>query len=158
MKKNVIYLVLSFLFILSCHSEEKENLNRNASVKQSDELLENPLLMTPITSSVQPKDSTISTLYGNKAAAAYAKMNSDSKYPEGAVLYEVTWKQKPDELWFGANIPKEIFSVEKVIFQNRDLHKYEIYMGKPLKKKSLFKDEELSRISFITSQKMAVSP
>lgn len=158
MKKNIVYLVLGFLFIVSCHSQEKENLNRSASVQENDELLENPLLMIPITSSVQPKESTMSTLYGNETAAAYAKVNSDSRYPDGSELYEVTWKQKPDELWFGANVPKEIFSVEKISIYNGYSHKYEIYKGKPLKKKSIAKDEEISRISFILLQKMAVSP
>jgi hypothetical protein len=158
MKKSIIYLVLGFLFVVSCHSQERENLNRSASVLESDELLKNPLLMIPITSSVQPKESTMSTLYGNQTAAAYAKVNSDSRYPADSELYEVTWKQKPDELWFGANVPKEIFSVEKISIYDGYSQKYEIYRGESLKKKSIPKDEEISRISFILSQKMAVSP
>ena len=156
--KIIIYLSLVLVAVLSCHSDPKENLNKEASVQKSDGLSENPLLMTPITSSIQPKDSTMSTLYGNQIAAKYAKNNSASQYPEGAVLYEVTWKQKPDELWYGANVPKDIFSVEKITFQNNGKYSYEIYKGNPLQRQQTNEKNEIPRITFITGQKMAVSP
>lgn len=154
---SIYIIVVSFLSLWSCHSEQKENLNKKAAVQQNDELLENPLLMIPITSSIQPKDNTMSTLYGNQIAADYARNNADSQYPQGAVLYEVTWKQKPDELWFGAKVPEDIFSVEKVTFHDHNSYTYETYKDKPLRK---VKESKIntSRISFITSQKMAVSP
>ncbi|ASK32234.1 hypothetical protein CEY12_20030 [Chryseobacterium sp. T16E-39] len=156
--KIIIYLSLVLVAVLSCHSDSKENLNKEASVQKNDGLAENPLLMTPITSSIQPKDSTMSTLYGNQIAEKYAKNNSASQYPEGAVLYEVTWKQKPDELWYGANVPKDIFSVEKITFQNNGKCNYEIYKGNPLQRQQTNEKNEIPRITFITGQKMAVSP
>ena len=150
-------LFFALAIIISCEQKSKEFLNIGASVQQNDELKENPLLMNPITSSIQPKDSTMSTLYGNKIAFNYAKQHSDYKYPKDAVLYEVTWKQKPDELWFGGNIPKEIYSVEKITFNDINSN-YERFEGSPLKKIQIKEAEEKLRKDFIISQKMAVSP
>ncbi len=155
--KNHIILFFVLILMVSCKQKSKETLNVGASVQQNDELSENPLLMNPITSSVQPKDSTMSTLYGNEIAFNYAKQNSDFKYPGNAVLYEVTWKQKPDELWFGGNIPKEIYSVERITF-NKDSSVYEKFQGKPLKPVKTDETEDKLRKDFIISQKMAVSP
>ena len=156
--KNHIVLFLAFILMVSCEQKSKEFLNVNASVQQNDELSENTLLMKPITSSIQPKDNTMSTLYGNEIAFNYAKENSDSNYPKDAVLYEVTWKQKPDEVWLGGNVPKEIYSVEKIIFNENHLSVYEKYQGKPLKQVKINEEEGNSRKDFIISQKMAVSP
>lgn len=155
MKNMILFFALAI--IVSCEQKSKEFLNIQASVQQNDELKENPLLMNPITSSIQPKDSTMSTLYGNEIAFDYAKQHSDFNYPKDAVLYEVTWKQKPDELWFGGNIPKEIYFVEKITFDN-DNSVYERFEGKPLKKIQIKEAEEVLRKDFIVNQKMAVSP
>lgn len=155
MKKYSLFWIL--ILIISCNEKPKELINVNASIQQSNELKENPLLMHPITSSIQPKDNTMSTLYGNEIAFNYAKQHSDSKYPKDAVLYEVTWKQKPDEVWFGGNIPKEIYSVEKITFDN-DNSVYERFEGKNLKKIKISEGEEKLRKDFIIEQKMAVSP
>jgi hypothetical protein len=155
MKNMVLFFALTI--IVSCEQKSKEFLNIGASVQQNDGLKENPLLMNPITSSIQPKDSTMSTLYGNEIAFDYAKKHSDSNYPKGAVLYEVAWKQKPDELWFGGNIPKEIYSVEKITFDNEN-SVYERFEGNNLKKIQIEEAEEKLRKDFIIHQKMAVSP
>lgn len=155
MKNYSLYLIL--ILIISCSEKPKELININASIQQRSELTENPLLMHPITSSIQPKDSTMSTLYGNEIAFDYAKQHSDFNYPKNAVLYEVTWKQKPDELWFGGNVPKEIYSVEKIIFDNAN-SVYERFEGNTFKKTQIQEAEEKLRIDFIINQKMAVSP
>lgn len=155
MIKYIIYLAPLLLLIVSC-KQTVNNVNTNASIQKNDELSENPLLMIPITSSIQPKDSTMSTLYGNKIAAEYAKKNDNSSYPQGSALYEVTWKQKPDEVWYGGNVPEKIISVEKVVFEGHGIPMYEIYKGKPLKK--IASKDQLIRTKFIISQKMAVSP
>lgn len=144
------------MLVLECRQEPKETLNINASLEQSSGLTENPLLMIPLTSSINPKNSSMSTLYGNQVAADYAKQNADSKYPQDAVLYEVTWKQKADEFWFGANIPNEIYSVEKIVFN--DHPEYGLYKGKFLQKEEVDSRIKASRIALIISQKMAVSP
>lgn len=151
----ILFFALAIIF--SGEQKSKEFLNIGASVQQNNELKENPLLMNPITSSIQPKDSTMSTLYGNEIAFNYAKQHSDSKYPKNAVLYEVTWKQKPDELWFGGNTPKEIYSVEKISFDN-DSSVYERFEGNPLTIKDIDGNLKKIRKEMIVSKKMAVSP
>lgn len=157
MKNNSLFLIFAFVLLASCQKNSENILNLEASLEQSDELKENPLLMKPITSSIQPGIKTMSTLYGNDIAFDYAKTNIGSDYPQNAVLYEVTWAQKSDELWFGANIPKNLISVEKISF-SKGLILYEMFKGKTLKRvKTDHKNENL-RIESILSQKMAVSP
>ncbi|MEG0929039.1 hypothetical protein [Chryseobacterium sp.] len=158
MKKCSLYLILAFMLFVSCEKNPENVLNLEASVQQSDELKENPLLMNPITSSIQPKIKTMSTLYGNDIAFDYAKKNFNSNYPQNAVLYEVTWAQQPDELWFGANIPKDIISVEKISYLDKGLITYEMFQGKTLKRVKIDNNDEDLRREAILSQKMAVSP
>jgi len=155
MRPSIILYICLFIFI-SCQKTEN-SLNISASVQDNSVLTDNPLLMHPITSSIQSRDSTMSTLYGNDTAFDYALNHPDAAYPENAVLYEVTWKQKPDEVWFGGNIPKEILSVEKVsVTENTDV--YEKFAGNPLKKVESGSEEEKLRRDFILNQRMAVSP
>lgn len=158
MKNYSIYLILALMLIVSCQQKSQKVLNVEASIQQSDELKENPLLMSPITSSIQPKKKTMSTLYGNDVAFNYAKTNFNSNYPQNSTLYEVTWAQKPDELWFGANIPKEVLSVEKITFLDKGVVAYEMFQGKTLKKIKMDDLKENLRRDAILSQKMAVSP
>lgn len=157
MTKYSFYLIVLIL-LMACKEKRQELLNTKASVQRNDELKENPLLMHPLTSSVNPKDIIMSTLYGNDIALNYAKKNLGSNYPNGAVLYEVNWKQKPDELWFGANVPNEIISVEKITFKEENSSEYEVFEGKPLKKIKRDSAIENSRKENIVSQRMAVSP
>lgn len=155
MRPTIILYVCLFLFT-SCRKTDN-SLNISASVQNNSVLTENPLLMHPLTASIQPRDSTMSTLYGNDTAFKYAQHHPDAAYPENAVLYEITWKQKPDEVWFGGNIPKEIFSVEKLSVTDNN-YVYEKFTGNPLQKVGTGDEEEKLRRHFILSQRLAVSP
>lgn len=115
MKKYILYIVSVSLLMIAC-SKKQENVNSLAVIQKNDDLTESPLLMVPLASSVRPMNHTMSTLYGNKRAAEYAKTHSEGNYPRGSKLHEVTWKQKPDEGWFGGNAPEEILSVEQVLW------------------------------------------
>ncbi|PIF29650.1 hypothetical protein CLU81_0031 [Flavobacterium sp. 9] len=150
-------IIIALIIILSgCNGNNKDNLNEKASVSALDALPENPLLLSPITFSINPNKAAMSTLYGNKIAFQHARAKADSSYPNGAVLYEVTWKQKTDSLWYGANIPDQIISVEKVQFKANAVPKYELYAGHPLKKVS--SNDERNRIASILSKHMAETP
>jgi hypothetical protein len=150
-------IIIALIVVLSgCSRNNTENVNVKASVSALDELPENPLLLSPITFSINPKKAVMSTLYGNKTAFEHALTKGDSSYPEGAVLYEVTWKQKADSLWYGANIPDQIISVEKIQFNGSSSPKYELYAGHPLKKVSF--NDESERTAAITAQRMAETP
>lgn len=155
--KNIIMALFSAALIILCSKPAENTINLSASLKQNDELKENPLLMKPITVSIQPKDNTISTFYGNDIAYTYAKKHQDSNYPDNAILYQVTWKQKPDEVWYGANIPASFYSVEKISFKDSQ-SAYERYEGKPLRTVSHDKAANDARKEIILKQRMAVSP
>ncbi|MES2486007.1 MAG: hypothetical protein V4581_08705 [Bacteroidota bacterium] len=152
---NNLFLSLMLIALISCSDDNQKNVNVSASVQRSDELPENPLLMIPLTSSVSPKNKTMSTLYGNSIARDHAQKDADLQYPEGTILYEVTWHQQADEFWFGANIPKEIKCVERVSVDDDTFH-YQIFKGKPLKK--VVSENDSLRMNYITSQKMAFTP
>ena len=153
-----ILSILSIAIVLTaCNSQTKTSrLNENASIMETNLLPENPLLEHPLTSSINVKDSTMSTLYGNKIAWDYANLKNDGNYPSGAILYEVTWKQKPDSVWFGANIPKVVKSVESISYPASGAPQYKLYEGQPLTESTSEKDT--ARLAIITAQRMAVSP
>jgi hypothetical protein len=100
----------------------------------------------------------MSTLYGNDIAWNYASLHSDFNYPKGSKLYEVTWRQKPDSVWFGANIPKKIIMVECVIFTDSESPTYVHYKGHPLKRIISANSNYEERIKDIVSQRMAIAP
>ncbi len=157
--KNILpsVFVLAMIVLLnSCQSGPGLGLNKEASVQASDDLPENPLLLHAITSGVQPRDSTMFTLYGNDAAFSYAGSHSDNRYPDGAVLYEVTWRQQTDEQWLGANVPKAIIAIERVEYAADGQPTYTLYRGAPLKKVAVANPG--ARLTAISGQRMAVSP
>ena len=154
--KWMTYIFIAALFLGSCTSPGKNNLNDKASVHASDELPENPLKFIPLTFSINPGEATMSALYGNKTAMLHAKNIGNSAYPQGSLLYEVTWKQKPDSLWYGANIPDEITRVERIVFSNDSVPEYEQYSGQPLRKVKAAASSE--RVAVIISQQMAGNP
>jgi hypothetical protein len=153
-----ILSILSLAIVLSaCDAHTKTSrLNEQASIMETNALSENPLLEHPLTSSINVKDSTMATLYGNKIAWDYANLKNDGNYPSGAILYEVTWKQKPDSVWFGANIPKVVKSVERISFPASGEPQYNLYEGHPLTESTSEKDT--ARLAIIASQRIAVSP
>lgn len=149
-------IIIAVVLLVSCNMKNKNNVNEKASVSALDELPENPLLLSPITFSIDPNQSTMSTLYANQVALLHAKTKANSAYPTGAVLYEVTWKQKADSLWYGANIPSQIIRVERIQFTGDSSPKYELYAGHPLKKIAFV--PQTKRINFILAERMVFIP
>jgi len=92
-----------------------------------------PLAWKVITSKIDKSKGSMSTLYGNDIAVGAARKGHAGAYPSGSVLALVTWKQKEDEHWYGANIPDSIESVEKLTF-GAGQPVYDYYGGQPLKK------------------------
>ncbi len=87
-----------------------EPINRKLGGNLSD----NPLDWRVITTSIDKRAATMSTLFGNDAAVEYARTSAGQNYPSGAVLSLVTWKQREDGHWFGARVPAAPVSVEFV--------------------------------------------
>lgn len=158
MKKYLTIIATTLLLITACKDggERKINLNQDASFTAADTLPENPLLEKVLTISINTKDSTMATLYANNIAWVYANTHGDKKYPPGAVLYQVTWKQKADSVWFGARVPKEIQSIERISYTSNSPAMYELYEGRPLRRSSALPDT--GRIASIIGQRIAISP
>lgn len=105
MKNLTIPGFLALLVLAGCSKEN--SYNESASLSDSTKIssvLEGKVL----TSLVDKKEKTMATLYGNDIAVEYARNSKDHQYPAGSELSLVTWSQKEDIHWYGANIPGEI--------------------------------------------------
>jgi hypothetical protein len=79
-----------------------------------------------ITTWVDTKHSTMSTLYGNDIAVNSARSSvGGPAYPIGARIALVTWREREDERWFGASIPATVQSVEFVTIRSGPTNKVE---------------------------------
>jgi hypothetical protein len=136
-------------------------LNQGAALV--GELPMNPLAWSVITSSVDPGDGTMGTLYGNDVAVAYARTHSQQDYPAGSVVSFVRWTPMEDPRWFGAKIPGQVKSVEFVIAgaaaTGAPQYTYEAYTGDPLKKAPAQQfGTPPERIAYLLSSRAAVLP
>jgi Cytochrome P460 len=133
-----ILLICATLALAGCGSHQTPSsqlINQDASV--AADLSPNPLNWRVISSSIDKRSATMSTLYGNDRAVDYARANTDQHYPPGSVLSKVTWIQQEDDYWFGAKIPQKVKSVEFVRVESAPdhalLYRYQLYQGAPLK-------------------------
>jgi hypothetical protein len=113
--KSLGLIVLSSLALAACSSPVNPTLiatiNSPASLA-ADHLPANPFDWQVITSFVDKAHSSMATLYGNDTAVQYARSNSGHEYPAGSQLALITWTQREDPRWFGANVPDHLQSVE----------------------------------------------
>ena len=108
-----------------------------------------------ITSSINKKLGTMSTLYGNDPALKAAGTGTATA---GEVFALVTWKQQADDHWFGAKIPADLVSVEYIkTGETSNSITYQKFEGKYLilSKDTLNRQE---RIKKILDQKPSVMP
>jgi Cytochrome P460 len=162
-RTHLLGIVLS-LSLLGCAGDEPRisaEFNQNASLVGA--LPANPLQWRVISSSIDPANSTMSTLYGNDAAVAFARSHAQHDYPAGSVLSLVTWSQTEDVRWFGAKIPENIKSVEFVTVESATdgtrSYSYQEFAGSPLKMRSTQQSLAPSeRIASLLSQRAAVMP
>jgi hypothetical protein len=123
------------------------------------ELPSNPLRERVITSWVDQRDATMSTLYGNDVAVQYARTSAEGKYPVGAVLSVVTWGQQEDSRWFGGRIPQKTKAVEFVTVTSPGAYSYQRYEGSPLKKVAgVDGADPAGRAAYLLAQRAAVMP
>jgi hypothetical protein len=153
--------ILSFMGCTNPYPPVVATLNQGA-VLPSD-LPSNPMQDRVITSWIDRRDSTMSTLYGNDIAVQYSRTSQQQDYPSGSKLSLVTWNQQEDPRWFGAKIPAKVKSVEYVAIKTGpDQHtsySYESYAGTPLKKTgSQQGPTPTPRAAYLLSQRAAVMP
>ena len=83
------------LLLAACSGPKLEDagqLNKVASLPAAFNF--NTKKLHVLTTFVNRKQGTMSTLYGNDIAFAHATMLPDSSYPRGTMLTMVTWKQQ----------------------------------------------------------------
>jgi hypothetical protein len=145
-------------------------VNCHQSMKEHDYVFTTPVNITAdhaledkvLCSSINKKDSTMTTLYGNDIASGFARNQPGNEYPAGSSLTLVTWAAKEDEHWFGGVIPGDIKSIEKIRFiitgKNKAKVVYEMFQGKSLRKAATDKLNELRRINLIVNMRASVMP
>jgi len=160
MKITYILFTASVFTLAACNNRKpaEELLNKKAAIPTSFNFSKAGLKV--ITSSINKKEQTMSTLYGNDLALKTA-ISGSTNYPPGENLTLVTWKQQDDDRWFGAKIPGDLLSVEvvKTISSKTGnaIVNYQRFTGKELVADT---DTALQqeRISYIFSQKPSIMP
>jgi len=154
--------VLLLLVAMGCKQQNNNHAGElNTSANLPEQLQFNKLGLKVITSMINRKDATMSTLYGNVLALNYAKSERHSNVA-GMEFALVTWKQQDDERWFGAKIPGEFQRVEMVTLKangNYIQTSYKIYTGK--EERGKWKNNPLkgeTRIKYILAQTASVMP
>lgn len=160
--KLLFIAIVPLLIITGCEQHHSADVyNHTASLQHS--IPEAPLTGNVITSMADQRHHTMSTLYGNTVAAAYARSYADGHYPAGAVLTLVTWRQQEDKHWYGANIPDTIRSIAQVVFPSATsgaaMPTYTYYQGYPLQRTTVT-DSAWAKdgITYITQLKASVMP
>jgi hypothetical protein len=154
--------ILLLLIAVGCKQQNNNHageLNDEANLPQK--LQFNQLGLKVITSMINKKETTMSTLYGNGPALKYTQSKKNSTVGD-MVFALVTWKQQDDERWFGAKIPGKFQSVEMITLkasENEIQTLYKIYKGKDENGK--WQNDPLTskaRIKYILAQTASVMP
>lgn len=110
-----------------------------------------------ISSFIDKKKGTMSTLYGNDIALRSAKAGAQH-HAAGLEMALVTWQQKPNPYWFGNNIPGLLLSVEIITSdKNTGDVAYTFFEGQKLVLNTHMPLQE-GRINYILNQKPSVMP
>jgi hypothetical protein len=161
MKSAHLAVALFFVTVIGCsekHTHLAAAFNDQASLPGG--LPFQPLQWRVICSGLDKPDSTMSTLYGNDLAVDHARTTISHAYPPGAVLSLVTWSQKEDPHWFGAQIPAQIKSIEFVQIKAgsgaSSSQVYEKFEGSPLQE--ITGTNASARIDSILNERASVMP
>jgi hypothetical protein len=151
------YILLAFTSIMlpACTGNTNKStlVNNMASLPSSFNFCK--MGFKVITSSINKKLGTMSTLYGNEPAIKAAGTDSATA---GEVFALITWKQQADDHWFGAKIPANLLSVEYVSTgETGNSVSYQKFAGKNLVL-SMDTANSQARIKYIFDQKPSVMP
>lgn len=162
MKHLLTLVVFACILLEGCAGKKEQAFNRTAAITGEGILPFDLLDAKLITSGMNVSMQRMHTLYGNEIAIQHARSKRDAQYPAGAILVEVTWKQQPDPVWFGGNIPGLPECVEVVRFtdagNNRIETNYRYYEGNPLKGGVAGTPHIAERTAQITGERTAVMP
>lgn len=137
----------------------------NDGAHLTGELPSNPMQGQVITSWIERHEqqdqqtNSMSTMFGNSTAAAFAKSGGSGGYPAGSVISVVTWNQQEDPRWFGGKIPAAPKQVEFVTVTGPDAFSYTRYTGAPLQKVTTVDDADAkTRGEYLLGVHAAVMP
>jgi hypothetical protein len=154
-------IALTGLLALSACSQPKVpagQLNEAASLPPSFDF--SKLGLRVLASSVNRRQATMATLYGNDLARQ-TELGGNATAQPGEVLALVTWRQQADPNWFGARIPGKLQSLELLRTEpgstGHPAVTYQCFTGKDLtlRADTLHQQE---RIAYLLAQKPAVMP
>ena len=158
--RNLIYILFCGLLFLSSCSNKNENIQPfNEKAKLPAGFKFDTLGLKVMSSYVNNKSGTMSTLYANRFALSNA-LKGDKSHRAAEVFALVTWKQQADGYWFGADIPGDLQSVELIktaTNSNNTLITYKKYNGGNLE---LDPDTAYpgERIHYILDQQPSIMP
>jgi hypothetical protein len=162
---NLLAIALVAATFVGCATQNERTITKievDAAIKS--DLPWNPQDGQVITTWADRETSTMSTRYGTEVAVGSARASGDAPaYPSGTRIALVTWSQREDDRWFGANIPATVQSVEFVTVKNGPANNaeclYQRFQGSLLHQTAA--DEELvphGRIAYLLSQRAATMP
>lgn len=126
-----IFCFILLVSLFSCqHKNPHLQTSFNINASAVDNINLKPLQKNILNVFSDQDKKTISALYANEQAKYFLKQHGQKNYPDGSILYLVTWKAGEDPRWFGGNIPDSVISLETVEFNN-GIH-YTYYEGTPL--------------------------
>jgi hypothetical protein len=155
--RSLVLTAVAFAALTGCNDSPKPApaaTNEQAALTGS--LPYNPLAWRVVTTWTNPRNGTMSTLYGNDLAVDYARSHADRAYPTGAVLAVVTWKEREDPHWFGGKIPSAPQAVEFVTISGQRPG-YRRFEGSPLTE-AASTNQDAERVEDVLSQRAAVMP
>jgi|UPI00068F3BD8 hypothetical protein len=159
--KALLLIVATSFGITGCESRTPEPASTNRPAALEGQLPYNPLAWKAITAWTNPRQGTMSTLYGNDTAVTHVRSGSADPYPRNSVLAVVTWAQREDPHWFGAKIPSHPQSVEFVTMPSTPEGQpvYARYQGSPLAQvQNMDTDTVRKNVASIVSERAAVMP
>ncbi|BFO68574.1 hypothetical protein [Chryseobacterium sp. KCF3-3] len=118
--KNTIFILLVSLIALTACSKENNDTNNGLS-----RIVFDPGQLKFVSNSLNPKNETMSALYGNEKALE--SLSKESQTPEaGAVMKLVTWKYHDNPQYIGGTITGELVSIETVQADNAGNVSYDL--------------------------------
>lgn len=160
MKKLILVVFVTNFLLSACNNntDKIQQINERASLPASFKFSD--LGLKVMASFINKKNGTTSVLYANNMALIQAT-SGDSTCVVGEVMALVTWKQKADDRWFGAQVPGNLQSVELVNTTTDGKMglstNYKKYIGEHLLTDTAAKNSE-ERIKYISKQQPSIMP
>jgi hypothetical protein len=155
MRRAYILLAFTAIMLTACTNTTNNSTLVNDAASLPSSFNFGKMGFKVITSTINKKLGTMSTLYGNEPALKAA--GTDSAIA-GEVFALVTWKQQADDHWFGAKIPANLLSVEYVkTDETGSSISYQKFTGKNLVLSADTSNSQ-ARIKYIFDQKPSVMP